>query len=275
MPNCKYCGTPAGFFHWQHAECGREHEEGKEELAKVVTGAASDSSPLDSLLERVNRVAEKSYISSDEARSLTIRAWNAAVDHSLERGVLELGQEQRLIAIKNHLSLTQFEADSSGAFSKVVKAGVIREVMSGVVPHRMTVTELPVNLQKGEQVVWVFLHCDYLEDKTHRQYVGGSRGVSIRVMKGVYYHVGDFRGHTIERTDREHVDTGTVVITDRNVYFAGPAKSLRIPYSKIVSFQPFSDGIGLTRDAAGAKPQILVTHDGWFTYNLVTNLAKL
>jgi len=123
--------------------------------------------------------------------------------------------------------------------------------------------------------VWVFQRCDYLEDKIHRQYEGGSQGVSIRVMKGVYYRMGAFKGQAVDRTERVHVDTGLVVVTDKNIYFAGPAESLRIPYTKIVSFQPFSDGIGVIRDAASAKPQIFVTHDGWFTYNLVTNLAKL
>jgi len=47
------------------------------------------------------------------------------------------------------------------------------------------------------------------------------------------------------------------------------------PYAKIVSFEPFSDGLGLVRDAAIAKPQIFVTGDGWFTYNLVTNLSRI
>jgi hypothetical protein len=71
------------------------------------------------------------------------------------------------------------------------------------------------------------------------------------------------------------VDTGIAVITAKNIYFCGPAKSFRVAYKKIVSFQPFSDGFGITRDAISAKPQIFVTGDGWFAYNLVTNLAKL
>ena len=52
-----------------------------------------------------------------------------------------------------------------------------------------------MNFQKGEQIVWAFPGADYLEDKTKRQYVGGSQGVSIRVMKkAVYYRVGAFKG---------------------------------------------------------------------------------
>nr|CBX28878.1 hypothetical protein N47_B20240 [uncultured Desulfobacterium sp.] len=150
------------------------------------------------------------------------------------------------------------------------------DVLNGVIPQRMSIDgNLPINLQKGEQIVWAFSGSKYLEDKTRRQFVGGSQGVSIRVMKGVYYRVGAFKGQAVEHTERIHIDTGWVVVTNKNIYFAGPRKSVRLPYKKIVSFEPFSDGVGVMRDAATAKPQIFVTGDGWFTYNLVTNLSQL
>tara|TARA_R110000868_G_scaffold189695_2_gene433077 strand:+ start:122429 stop:122581 length:153 start_codon:yes stop_codon:yes gene_type:complete len=50
---------------------------------------------------------------------------------------------------------------------------------------------------------------------------------------------------------------------------------LRIKLDKIVSFQPYDDGLGVQRDAATAKPQSFITGDGWFIYNLVMNVAKL
>ena len=157
-----------------------------------------------------------------------------------------------------------------------MKAAVIRDVLSGVIPQRMKLeANLPINFQKDEKVVWVFPGCEYLEDRTHRQYVGGSQGVSLRIMKGVYYRVGVFAGQPVDRTERVHIDIGVVVVTNKHIYFAGPVKAVRVPYAKIVSFQPFSDGIGVIRDASNAKPQIFVTGDGWFTYNLVTNLARL
>jgi hypothetical protein len=152
----------------------------------------------------------------------------------------------------------------------------LRDVLNGVIPQRMTVDgNIPINFQKSERLVWAFPTSEYLEDKTTRQYVGGSKGVSVRVMKGIYYRVGSFKGHAVERTERSHIDTGWVVITNKHIYFAGPSKSLRVPYSKVISFLPFSDGFGILRDAATAKPQIFITVDGWFSYNLVTNLAQL
>jgi len=54
----------------------------------------------------------------------------------------------------------------------------------------------------------------------------------------------------------------------------GPRKSIRVPYRKIVSFEPYRDAVGIQRDAATARPQVFGVDDAWFAYNLVTNLAQ-
>ena len=66
-----------------------------------------------------------------------------------------------------------------------------------------------------------------------------------------------------------------MALTSKHVYFHGRKKSLSIRYDKIVSFDQRRDGFGLMRDAQSAKPQLFRTGDGWFVYNLVTNLARL
>ena len=64
------------------------------------------------------------------------------------------------------------------------------------------------------------------------------------------------------------------MVTTNHLYFVGGATSKKIPYSKIVSFEQYSNGIGLMRDAASALPQTFVLGDGWFACNLIMNLAK-
>ena len=73
----------------------------------------------------------------------------------------------------------------------------------------------------------------------------------------------------MEKTEVVHIDTGVMALTTRHIYFHGSLKSFRIPFSKIVSFSPHSDGIEINRDVANAKPQIFMTKDSWFAYNLV------
>jgi hypothetical protein len=115
----------------------------------------------------------------------------------------------------------------------------------------------------------------YYEEVVRRSYVGRYQGVSVRVVRGVYYRMGGFRGQPVETAQLERIDEGQVAITNNHIYFAGSIKNFRIPYAKIVTFVPYSDGIGICRDATNARSQIFKTAEGWFIYNLVANLARM
>jgi hypothetical protein len=283
MGNCKYCEKPAGFLRRKHAECEENHlnrerliERGRQQIAIEALNAIKSSDSLDNAEKKILEIEQSSFVPSSERKILLSKSWENAVEHFLEDGILDAIEESRLVEFSNHFALSQSDLDKNGALTKITKSAIIRDVLNGTIPKRLMIDgSLSINFQKGEQLVWVFTGSKYLEDKTRRQYVGRSQGVSVRVMKGVYYRTGAFKGHAVEYTERVHIDTGQFVITNKNIYFAGPKKSIRIPYAKIVSFEPFSDGIGITRDAATAKPQIFVTGDGWFTYNLATNLSQL
>ncbi len=283
MGNCKFCGKPAGFLRSKHAECEEQHQQherviqsGRQQIAVEVLRAIKGSESFDGLEKTIAEIEQSSFVPSADRKTLLIKGWENAIEQFLEDGVLDTTEEKRLVEFKERFALSQSELDKNGALTKTAKAAILRDVLNGIIPQRMSVNgNLPINLQKGEQVVWAFSDSKYLEDKTRRQFVGGSQGVSVRVMKGVYYRVGAFKGQSVEHTERIHIDTGWVVVTNKNIYFAGPKKSVRLPYAKIVSFEPFSDGIGIMRDTTTAKPQIFVTGDGWFTYNLVTNLSQI
>ncbi len=249
---------------------GREKARG--EILTYIQGEDS----FDTLEIKLSEIEKKYSMPESERKPLLIEAFEETVDHFLDDGILTIEEHTRLSKFKQHFDLSKDDLDKRDALTKIAKAAVLREILEGVIPQRISFDEpIPVNLQKGEQMVWAFPKSKYLEDKTRRHYVGGSHGVSVRVMKGVYYRASAFKGYPVETTERVHIDTGWVVVTTKNLYFVGPNKSVRIPYPKIVSFEPYRDGIGLIRDAATAKPQVFVTGDGWFTYNLVTNLSQM
>jgi hypothetical protein len=242
------------------------------EASRVLDGSAS----FDALAERIAEVEKSCFVRPADVKPLLIHVWEAAVEQFLNDGILDKVEDDRLIALQKRFELSQDDLNRNGAFNKIGKASILRDVLNGYLPQRKVVISGPLapNLQKGEQVVWAFTDSKYLEDKTKREFVGGSQGVSVRVMKGVYYRLGAFKGHTVQQTKLVHIDTGCVSLTNKHIYFTGPRKSIRIPYTKIVTFPPFSDGIGVIRDTAAASRQIFVTGDGRFTYNLATNLSR-
>jgi hypothetical protein len=131
------------------------------------------------------------------------------------------------------------------------------------------------NSQKNEQLVWLFQQTNYYEEKTTTRYEGAYAGVSVRLMRGIYFRTGGFRGNPISTSEMVLKDNGSLGIATKNIYFAGSSKAFRIPYNKIVVFRPYSDGLGIQRDAQTAKPQVFSVDDGWFIQNLVRNLAEI
>ena len=90
----------------------------------------------------------------------------------------------------------------------------------------------------------------------------------------MYYHPSQFRSRTVEWDETVRQDTGLLGLTTKHIYFAGPKKRFRVRYDKIVTLEPYSDGMSIMRDALTAKPQSFQTGDGWFVYNLAVNLAQ-
>ena len=185
-------------------------------------------------------------------------------------------EENALAKYADYFSLDQHALDRKGVQTSLVQAAVIRDVAQGIVPQRQRVNgTVPFNLMKSETLVWMIQGVDYLETVTRRERRGTSHGVSIRVARGLYYSPRQFRSRPIEWEETVHANTGLLGLTTKHLYFAGARKKFRVRYDKIVSFEPYSDGFGIMRDAQTAKPQTFRTGDGWFAYNLAVNLAQM
>ena len=218
-----------------------------------------------------------------ERRALLAGALTDAIDRALDDDLLSREEES---AIDRYLD--RFGLDGDGdpvlreARARATKAMVIRSVCEGTVPEvnfRAAPGSMPIpfNFQKSEQLVWLFDGVDYYQMRTRREFRGGSTGASVRVARGVYLRQSAFRGHPVSVTETVKADAGLLGVTTRHIYFHGARERFRVRLDRIVSFEPHSDGIGIMRDLARAKPEAFRTdgEDGWFLYNLVTNVARL
>lgn len=285
MGICKYCSKPAGLFKSKHKECEerfleeKRNKQLKADSDKTEIISTAEAAALGKLTveETKTKLMSLSESFDESTRKLfLIEGWEHAVTHCLENGILSKEDESKLMVFLNAFSMKQDDADRDGVYTKIAKSAILRDLTEGKVPQRMTVQgSLPFNFKKEEKLVWLFKGVKYYEPKTSRSYVGGSHGVSFRIARGVYYRIGAFKGQPIETTSTVLLDMGMLGITDQHIYFAGDVKSFRVPYAKIVTVTPYSDGISIQRDAANAKPQSFIVGDGWFINNLVANLCKL
>ena len=238
----------------------------------IVNAALRGCDPAQIRAE-VEDVAKNNFIDSRESAKLVVDGWRKALDEALADHMLSLEEEHNLLAFAAEFPPCH-ELKNTGELQTIERCSLLRRILTGE-PLNIAFPPLPFNFQKSEQLVYAFPDTAYHEFKTRTQYVGGSQGVSVRVARGLYFRTGSFRGERIQTMESVHADTGVLGLTTKHVYFSGATKRFRVPYSKIVAFEPYSDGIGIQRDAVSARPQTFVTNDGWFTYNLAVNLAQM
>lgn len=99
-----------------------------------------------------------------------------------------------------------------------------------------------VRLQKSE-IACLKLVASLMGVRKRREYVGGSRGISLRIAKGVSYRVGASRGYSETIEDDVVEATGSLIVTSKRLIFASPIKSFSLPLIKIINLDLFSDGV--------------------------------
>lgn len=197
------------------------------------------------------------------------------INEYLYDGIIDRTEEGLINKFLEYTSLSECDAlYKSSAFQRVLQSLILRDIQEGEdVSRRFTIDNLPILLGKKELVLWVFRGVRGYEEKTGRKYVGGSRGVSLRVCKGVYYRVGGSKGHSVEYQYQNDLGVGQFIITNKNLYFIGN-KQVKMGISKVLSFTPYSDGIELVKDGANPKPYTFVGFDSWFLVNAMQLLVE-
>ena len=121
-----------------------------------------------------------------------------------------------------------------------------------------------MRFMKSEQPLWVFPDATYCKTVKHTSYVGGSRGASFRVAKGVTLRTSGSRGRRVEEESMEAVDIGVMVVTTKHLYFQGTDKErFRVRLDRIVTIEPAADGMKYQRDGVRARPEVFLFDNGW------------
>jgi len=74
---------------------------------------------------------------------------------------------------------------------------------------------------------------------------GAYHGMSVRIMPGLWYRVGQGTGHSEVRITP--IDTGTFALTTKRIFFSGEFKSISYDIESLVSIKAFEEGFGLGR----------------------------
>lgn len=274
MGKCRYCGQDCGWFSHSHETCVQKHEQGVQEVAKILQSCFTNKIDFYLKEREIQTIMSNSYIYNQYKDDLFVNVLDSAIEAYLNDGIID-NEEKKIVARYIQFSgLSTAILNKHHAIEKMLQAEVLYDILNGNKPNpKITIGgDFPFMLNKNENIVWLFRNITLHQQKVQREYVGRSRGVSMRLMKGVYYRTGGFKGHPIETTIMQRIGIGSVCITDKHIYFHSPEKSLKIPFSKILSIESYSNGVGIQKDGANDKPIFFENLNSWFTYNVVSNL---
>jgi len=150
---------------------------------------------------------------------------------------------------------------------RIVLRQAIQTLESGGAQQRQCTSLV---LQNGEICHWEDT-AGLLIQKTKREYIGGSGGVSVPVGHGVRVRVGAFKAVPIDKTIYESGGAGTLHVTNQRICFTGSQKSMAIPYKKIINVAGFLDGFEVHL-SSGKQPGMFQVRTPELTVELV-NLA--
>ncbi|MGC4961589.1 DUF2510 domain-containing protein [Gordonia sp. DT101] len=125
------------------------------------------------------------------------------------------------------------------------------ELLEDLVVAQINDGRLPVDedaplLTKPDEVAYYAPRVSLMKETDVREFRGGSRGVSVRLAKGLTYRVGDVRGRSVVvGSELKEQDTGQLVITDRRAVFIGRKRTLEFRYDKLVAIEQYADGLRL------------------------------
>lgn len=124
----------------------------------------------------------------------------------------------------------------------------MNEIRNGRAPIKFIGIPSPILLRKGEELKAAIPHVSLREPRSVRVSSGGYGGPSFRIAKGVYFRVGGFGSRSESHEEIKIIDEGILTLTNKRIVFSGQKRTLNIKLDKIISVEPYSDGIALRRE---------------------------
>jgi hypothetical protein len=213
-------------------------------------------------------------MSPDQIMDAYLTVLDKAAKNFLKNGFLSPTEKGKIDDYINCLGLQVNNLPAKFQNSDIVKISqslILDNLKKGIVP---TVNvSLPILLTRGENVLWVYNDAELLMEKVEREWVGRNHGVSIRIIRGVYYRIGQSKGKPIEHSHMQSHGKGCFIVTTKNMIFYSQQKTIKIPYTKLVGVTPYSDGLEIHKD--NSKRIAIKDVDPWFIMNYIHNCLTI
>ena len=245
---CARCGASLGFRRFLGSDlCGdcsakvkAERKAALEEYRSLSDAIADDRTDPATIGANLPAIATRAALKPEQVRDFNWKALLNAFEKALADEIVTREEEDRLARIGSALGFDQ--NDFARAIDHYAEEVFIARVNDGRLPE---LANPPIILKRNE-IAHLVTNASLMKEVLIREYKGGSRGVSFRVMKGVSYRVGSHRGTMqVVGSRLEPADTGELVVTSQRVVFTGPRRTQECRYDKLIDVNVYRDAIEL------------------------------
>ena len=238
---------------------------GKEFYGAAVDGVMRDGVATDLEHRFLNELREKLQLAPAIAKAIYTKKfealYRARLDTSLSDQMLSPEEDRELSALAHSLGVNVSHSDAG----QLDRFRLLWKIQNEGLPQ----IAAPINLQRGE-VCHLSTSGALMEIVKRTERIGYSGpAVSFRIMKGVYWRAASFKPHVMTKTAMVKTDAGPLCITSKRLVFVGTVKSLSIRLASILSTEPYSDGISISRGTQ--KPTMFAEiEDGQLFHHVLT-----
>ena len=236
----------------------------------------TDKRTLQRSLQISNQIMGTLPISQDKEQQTYYEMLGKAGKNFTQKGFIQPAERLKIEEYVSTLGLSLINLPSTmqgGYIEELGQATILDDLQAGRPPKYQI--QAPIILAKGEDALWCYNNVTMYQEKIRKEYVGRTSGFSFKVMKGVRYRTGGFKGHPVETSYMENMGLGSLYITNRNIIFMGQTRSIKVPYTKIIGINPYSDGMEVQRDGNNVKRLVFQGFDCSFVLNVLSIINSI
>lgn len=227
-----------------------EKSANKEEFRKQLLAAVDDGALSVDEIHSLQDSYTSLGLVDEDIKQARVQAYALMLNRVASDGIVTGGEAIELSKLEALLKIPL--QDIARDRARLGRLRLISEIQLGNPP----IISVPsMGMQKAEVAHWQEPAWLLEERVVSKTYVGGSSGVSFRLMKGVTYRVGQSRGRVVTDSAVVKVSAGSLVITNRRIVFGGNTKSFSIALDKVLDVAMFSDGLRIS--GSTGKPRTL------------------
>lgn len=225
--------------------------------------------------EVVEKMKEKIADKDDVMKKIeVVDSVERIIDLAYEDGIITEEEENKIVEYMKAFDLCTKDLPAR-VHEKLIKGLIIRDLLAGIYNNRVMLANVPFNFMKSEKVIFAYPSISVSEIKTITEYQAGSRGMSFRIMKGVYYHTGGTKGTRTQKQVLKDLGYSSVAITNKHLYFQANGDAMRVKHEKIISIIPDATGVTVYREGARSNPLYFNVDDAWFFSNVLQNAQNV